>query len=180
MSDWSDENIAKLTELWQAGQSATQIARQLKGGKTRCAVLGKVHRLGLVKHQQLGATRIYHNVIKSREKRKHHWDFSGNPKKKRAPEPVVIAPDQIIPEADRMRLLIRMNGKIYANDKMTADKCRWPIGDPQDEAFHFCGKETAIGLSYCHTHKERAYQTKVIVSRPRAEKIPSFDDMENA
>jgi GcrA cell cycle regulator len=30
--------------------------------------------------------------------------------------------------------------------------CRWPVGDPQSENFHFCGCETNIGKSYCGYH----------------------------
>lgn len=40
--------------------------------------------------------------------------------------------------------------------------CRWPIGDPKDEKFHFCGKKVKIGQTYCDEHSEVAYvkQTK--------------------
>jgi hypothetical protein len=44
---WTDERIAMLRKLWLDGLSAGQIAKQL-GGVTRNAVIGKVHRLGLV------------------------------------------------------------------------------------------------------------------------------------
>ena len=27
--------------------------------------------------------------------------------------------------------------------------CRWPIGDPKDENFHFCGANVRIGQTYC-------------------------------
>lgn len=43
---WTDERVAKLTELFSAGLSASQIASNL-GGVTRNAVIGKIHRLGL-------------------------------------------------------------------------------------------------------------------------------------
>ena len=35
--------------------------------------------------------------------------------------------------------------------------CRWPIGDPMDEDFHFCGKNTAMGKPYCDEHCKMAY-----------------------
>ncbi len=35
--------------------------------------------------------------------------------------------------------------------------CRWPIGDPKDENFHFCGKKVRIGQTYCEEHAAIAY-----------------------
>ncbi len=43
---WTEKRIKTLTELWQKGQTANQIATKL-GGVSRNAVIGKVHRLGL-------------------------------------------------------------------------------------------------------------------------------------
>lgn len=43
---WTDERIETLKRMWNEGQSASQIAKEL-GGVTRNAVIGKVHRLGL-------------------------------------------------------------------------------------------------------------------------------------
>ena len=35
--------------------------------------------------------------------------------------------------------------------------CRWPIGDPKDENFHFCGKKIKMGQTYCEEHAAIAY-----------------------
>jgi len=35
--------------------------------------------------------------------------------------------------------------------------CRWPIGDPSNDAFTMCGK-SAVGKPYCEGHMQRAYQ----------------------
>ena len=35
--------------------------------------------------------------------------------------------------------------------------CRWPIGDPKDENFHFCGRKIKIGQTYCEEHAAVAY-----------------------
>ena len=43
---WTDDRTTILTQCWQDGLSASQIAQRL-GGVTRNAVIGKVHRLGL-------------------------------------------------------------------------------------------------------------------------------------
>lgn len=35
--------------------------------------------------------------------------------------------------------------------------CRWPIGDPKDPDFHFCGKQAQTGKPYCPEHCKMAY-----------------------
>ena len=35
--------------------------------------------------------------------------------------------------------------------------CRWPIGDPKDDNFHFCGKKVRLGQTYCEEHASIAY-----------------------
>lgn len=38
------------------------------------------------------------------------------------------------------------------------NQCRWPIGDPDSEDFHFCGKPVFVGKPYCYEHCKQAYQ----------------------
>ena len=38
------------------------------------------------------------------------------------------------------------------------NQCRWPIGDPDSEHFHFCGKQVFTGKPYCYEHCRLAYQ----------------------
>ena len=67
-------------------------------------------------------------------------------------------------------------GKVSLMD-LKMNSCRWPIGDPKDADFHFCGKDTVTGKPYCAEHckiaytslKELASQNKkdaVIVNKP--------------
>jgi len=37
-------------------------------------------------------------------------------------------------------------------------QCRWPIGDPDSENFHFCGRQVFVGKPYCYEHCKQAYQ----------------------
>jgi len=41
---------------------------------------------------------------------------------------------------------------------LTASTCRWPIGDPGDNDFHFCGANCTVGQPYCDYHAALAYQ----------------------
>ncbi len=38
------------------------------------------------------------------------------------------------------------------------NQCRWPIGDPDSEYFHFCGETVFVGKPYCYEHCKQAYQ----------------------
>jgi GcrA cell cycle regulator len=38
------------------------------------------------------------------------------------------------------------------------NQCRWPIGDPDSEHFHFCGETVFVGKPYCYEHCKHAYQ----------------------
>jgi len=89
-SDWTDERIALLKQLWtRNGLSAGQIAARL-GGVTRNAVIGKVHRLGLVQpYSPPTKKRLATRRRKSRAPRKP----------KAEAEPACLAPD-IAPRLD--------------------------------------------------------------------------------
>jgi len=39
----------------------------------------------------------------------------------------------------------------------TFSSCQWPIGDPQEKDFHFCGSDPMEGKPYCETHCNVAY-----------------------
>ena len=38
--------------------------------------------------------------------------------------------------------------------------CQWPIGDPSDPDFHFCGDPSEQGKPYCTKHCTQAYIRK--------------------
>ena len=39
--------------------------------------------------------------------------------------------------------------------------CSWPVGDPKEPDFHFCGAGIEPGRPYCAHHCAQAYQRKV-------------------
>lgn len=42
-------------------------------------------------------------------------------------------------------------------DALRANMCCWPIGDPGEDSFHFCGDEVVEGKPYCSRHCSLAY-----------------------
>jgi GcrA cell cycle regulator len=44
---------------------------------------------------------------------------------------------------------------------LTERMCRWPLGDPRESSFRFCGRQVTPGQSYCADHISVAYQQPV-------------------
>lgn len=61
------------------------------------------------------------------------------------------------------------NVRVKTRKTMTSlmpDDCRWPIGDPQLDGFHFCGERKQHGRPYCEAHVRSASTPSA--SRPRS------------
>jgi GcrA cell cycle regulator len=161
---WTDERVELLKKLWVDGLSASQIAGRL-GGVTRNAVIGKVHRLGLSGR----ATSSRSSAPRPRRTytpRQHHtpslmFGTRGNVALKPAYEAEFepsAAPleELVIPLHERASILT-----------LKESMCRWPIGDPGDDDFHFCGRKKCGSLPYCEHHARMAYQPVQLRRRER-------------
>lgn len=42
--------------------------------------------------------------------------------------------------------------------ELTERTCKWPIGDPAEDGFHFCGLPAVMGKPYCEHHIAIAFQ----------------------
>lgn len=40
---------------------------------------------------------------------------------------------------------------------LTHRTCRWPLGDPKQPDFRFCGKKKKFGSPYCEQHHKGAF-----------------------
>ena len=161
---WTEERVELLKKLWADGLSASQIAGRL-GGITRNAVIGKVHRLGLAGRATTSRMRsprlrrhIGHTPMRPAPAARVQFRTHGNTALKPVYAPVeqrmpalALVPAPIeelnIPPVLRVNLL-----------DLKECMCRWPIGDPQSDDFHFCGRHKASGGSYCEHHARIAFQ----------------------
>ena len=141
---WTDERVALLRKLWAEGLSASQIAKQL-GGVTRNAVIGKVHRLGL-------AGRATPSRPAKRPVRASRPRVIG-PSAPRL-RPASSAPAVIIPDLEPLKL---EDGKAATVLTISDAMCKYPIGDPTEADFAFCGRGAVCG-PYCQDHARLAYQ----------------------
>ncbi len=145
---WTDERVELLKTLWAEGLSAAQIANKM-GGVTRNAVIGKVHRLGL--SGRATPAKPQRGRITSLERKEPIIE-----QKKRAPEV-----KSVIPEPEFLAPLILDTGDKTTVATISKNMCKWPIGDPAKDGFHFCGQSTSTGKSYCAYHAHMAFQPPV-------------------
>ncbi len=144
---WTDDRVEKLKKLWSEGLSASQIAKEL-GGVTRNAVIGKVHRLGL--SGRATPSRPQRRTVSTASRprpaiRPAEKSFVKRVAKPRAEAPPVEA--QPLPNGDFATVLT-----------LSDHVCKWPIGDPGEKGFRFCGRRPKPGHPYCEAHAELAYQ----------------------
>jgi len=141
---WNEERVALLRKLWAEGLSASQIAKQL-GGVTRNAVIGKVHRLGL-------AGRATPSRPAKRPVRTARPRIVG-PSAPRLRMPSSV-PHVVIPDLEPLKL---EDGRAASVLTLSDTMCKYPIGDPTEADFAFCGRASASG-PYCQDHARLAYQ----------------------
>jgi GcrA cell cycle regulator len=157
--EWSSERIEQLRSLWQNGLSASQIAQSL-GGITRNAVIGKAHRLGLtgrpspIKNRPVGISR-------PKPQRRPRVEHPAAPRAAaaHAPSRRIEPPPPVEIDDGPGATILTLTDRI----------CKWPIGDPRQPDFHFCGRASAEGLPYCADHARRAYQPPARRSSDRDE-----------
>jgi len=140
---WTDDRVETLKKLWAEGLSASQIAQKL-GGVTRNAVIGKVHRLGL--SGRATPSRPVRRAMKAARPKRVAPKAITPTAKPAAPPPAPIEPEKL-PSGEYATVLTLSN-----------HICKWPIGDPDDPDFRFCGRKTEDGAPYCEGHKQLAYQ----------------------
>lgn len=142
---WSEDRVGALKKLWLEGQSASQIAKQLGGGVTSNAVIGKVHRLGLSGR----AAPSQPARAAFRPARAGPWHAHKPPPPARQATPSVEPPSE--PETPELPGLA-------TTLTLGAHMCKWPIGDPIVAEFTFCGRRA--DSTYCTEHARVAYQQK--------------------
>ena len=174
---WTDERVELLKKMWNDGQSASQIAKEL-GGVTRNAVIGKVHRLGL-SNRTSGAAPAK-SEAKPKESAKPEAKAAPKPAPAPKPEPAAeakpVSParrqiipagqplppqpsaNEISPEALAKVSEIEKKAKKLTLMELTERTCKWPVGDPATDDFWFCGHATETGKPYCEAHNAVAFQ----------------------
>lgn len=151
---WTDERIDELRRLWAEGLSASQIANSL-GGVTRNAVIGKIHRLGLS------------GRVKTRAPARRTAPAAATVRPQ--PQPAVRAMaagalavkvvEREAPAVVMQAEVVPLHGGVDLME-LSAATCRWPVGDPAQDGFRFCGARVGAAETYCKAHAEVAYPAR--------------------
>lgn len=140
---WTDDRVELLKKLWGEGKTASEIANIL-GDVTRNAVIGKAHRLKLSGRnspiQSTAKKTIVHASNSNTNAETSATPTRGRPKKQ-PQDPIGDIPVKRIKLAD-----------------LKDRQCRFPLGDPKDKDFSFCGCRAVPGIPYCMEHAHIAYQ----------------------
>ncbi len=137
---WDENNVAKLRDLWDQGLPTAQIGKLL--GFTKNAVVGKAHRIGLERRP----SPIRRSAVK--------------PDRKKARSPVMpklnfeSKQEEIRPVNETSSFQPVVKNLFNSSVKRG---CEWPVGHPDENDFHFCGKDRFEEKPYCLEHCAVAY-----------------------
>ena len=133
-SKWA-ARIDELRALAERGLSAAQIAEAM--GATKNQIIGACHRLGVrLTYKAPPKPKVV------RETRARTRNVTHAPR-------VRVAPFVVKPRR-RSRPVTLM--------QLEPQHCRWPIGDPREKSFRFCGDERKDEHPYCGAHFRVAYR----------------------
>ncbi|PSH64110.1 MULTISPECIES: GcrA family cell cycle regulator [Phyllobacterium] len=164
--NWTDERVEQLKKLWAEGLSASQIAAQL-GGVSRNAVIGKVHRLKLSGRGKTTSTQTRSKKVNTNASGGQRNGGSAGHMSSRVvsrsvgatalqteystdlvPHTVMkTVTDVVVPISRRLELV-----------QLSERTCKWPVGDPLQPDFNFCGNDVGESGPYCTYHSRLAYQ----------------------
>ena len=137
---WNQQKVDNLKKLWNEGVATSQIGEQL--GFTKNAVIGKAFRLGLERRQN------------SRKKTAQSQSVSSVTMYR---ETNVPGNSQITPKREVTRRREKFSFKKSIVGTGSFKSCQWPIGDPLEEGFHYCGGQNIPTKPYCIEHYKKAY-----------------------
>jgi len=162
--DWNEARVALLRQRWAEGASAASIARELGPAVSRCAVLGKIHRLRLTQPE---FKRQHPRKEKAALKRKRRRRQVRAPRTSpRAPSALTAAFQAlglaaVFGEPEGRTVHGHANtafGRACGLLDLSAATCRWPVGEPDAADFVFCGAAPFRRYPYCLAHCLIAYR----------------------
>jgi GcrA cell cycle regulator len=138
---WTIERVELLKTHFAAGLSCREIACEI--GVSRNAVIGKLSRLSLTREKKPTTRRTRERKDGSRSVPRLQYRML----RKLFNETPPAEADQTINSEQRCSLL-----------ELSEEKCRWPISNPGEEDFCFCGNRPLESLPYCAGHSRLAYR----------------------
>lgn len=177
---WDNATLKKLKALTGKGLSTSEIGKRL--GMSKNAVVGKLNRMGWnSKAGGVAATETKKTSKKTEDKKSLVKKVAEKLQKKKAAPKVdakkVLSKKKVenkkavaktedkkstVKGAKTLNKSLAMHQRIIQHSlemaNLKPNQCRWPIGDPDSENFHFCGEQVFVGKPYCYEHCKQAYQ----------------------
>lgn len=157
---WTDERVATLKKLWDAGDSAASIARQL-GGVTRCAVLGLINRKGWARHHPAKPIKALAPAVAAPR--------PPRPRTVTQPRPMALVPPPAVSVTER-----KPNDEAPRSLKSLLERghheCAYPVGAPDPQRGQlYCS--AATDEDYCARHRSVMYRSD---ARPMPGVLPDM------
>ena len=172
---WDNATLKKLKALTGKGLSTSEIGKRL--GMSKNAVVGKLNRLGW--NSKAGGVAAADKAQKSDAKKTAKATVKKTAAKVTEKKTPLVArgvdkktvkskgagADKKTATGAKTKALnknLAMHQRIIQHSlemaNLKPNQCRWPIGDPDSENFHFCGAPVFVGKPYCYEHCKQAYQ----------------------
>lgn len=169
------ETVAQIKQLRATGMSKRHIAaavhtavRKVEEVIRREGLSVSIRAIPRWEGGRADALRAMWNAGASRQELATHFEVSRNsidnaakllklPKRERIVKPQ-SAPKPRIRIVERFDALVLDTGRHVTLMDLEGDMCRWPIGDPRHEDFHFCGHKSVEGKSYCEFHRGKSLE----------------------
>ena len=182
---WDSGMLKKLKALVGKGLSTSEMGKKL--GMSKNAVVGKLNRLGWNAKATEAETKKSDKSKKEAKSTNKKVGKTAVAGKKTVVPKIEKNPKILVKKAKETKTSSKQNKVVLEKEKIvvkTASKktkkdlalhelliqhalqmanlkpnqCRWPIGDPDSENFHFCGETVFSGKPYCYEHCRQAYQ----------------------
>lgn len=152
--------VGKLNRLGWNAKAAEPEPKPAKPKKEKKSVIAKVAKAIVVKKEKAAKKEIVKTVAPKKVADKK------SVKKQEVAEPKAkvtkVVTKEVKPASKKTKKDLALHELLVQHALQMAslkpNQCRWPIGDPDSDDFHFCGETVFSGKPYCYEHCRQAYQ----------------------
>lgn len=156
---WKDKDVETVRKMWRENASATDISVALDHRYSRNAVLGKIHRLGLVRNPTSRTDVAKAAIEEQREAREHAKRRSRE--LERLDHIARRAAAAMEREAQQEAKILQLPNAIICHPVGIIDleesTCHFIVDYRTDGKSLYCGSETKPGSPYCVGHHQIVY-----------------------
>lgn len=179
---WSEDEDNLLRDLHKAGLSASKMLLRLPHRKTRSAIIGRLHRLGLSHAMRMlpkekGSVPVKPTRVrdKSQAARVKVSPLTGVESLRALEKRMKAA---LPPDEPKIDLGLDFSTCVgVALLDLTPTCCRWPLNSPKPgQEYLFCGAVRFAGKPYCVDHCRIAYQAGTAYRSSHPPKVPVYTE----